>query len=91
MQQVPACALKFKPWPLHACASSQTCCDPPGVPSAPPLCPPPPLLSPIPHTHRYLDFMTEHLKDTCAYDLPRELRDELASAIQHLEVGWVGV
>jgi hypothetical protein len=35
--------------------------------------------------------MTEHLKDTCAYDLPRELRDELASAIQHLEVGWVGV
>jgi hypothetical protein len=35
---------------------------------------------------RYLDFMEGHLAETCNYTLQPELRDELATAIQHLEV-----
>jgi hypothetical protein len=37
-------------------------------------------------TCRYLDFMTEHLKETCNYELKPELRGELETAILHLEV-----
>lgn len=36
--------------------------------------------------NRYLDFMQRHLRDTCAYVLPGELRAELAAAITELEV-----
>lgn len=41
-------------------------------------------------TRRYMDFMTEHLKEVCNYDLKPELRGELETAILHLEVrhGW---
>jgi hypothetical protein len=35
---------------------------------------------------RYMDFMTEHLKETCKYELKPELRGELETAILHLEV-----
>ncbi|EFJ43138.1 hypothetical protein VOLCADRAFT_96647 [Volvox carteri f. nagariensis] len=35
---------------------------------------------------RYLDFMTQHLHDTCSYDMPAELRAELSEAIINLEV-----
>lgn len=35
---------------------------------------------------RYLDFMEGHLAQACNYSLPAELKDELATAILHLEV-----
>jgi hypothetical protein len=35
---------------------------------------------------RYLDFMAEHLQETCNYELKPELRGELEAAILHLEV-----
>jgi hypothetical protein len=35
---------------------------------------------------RYLDFMAEHLQETCNYELKPELRGELETAILHLEV-----
>lgn len=35
---------------------------------------------------RYFDFMTAHLKETCNYNLSRELRDELETAVVNLEV-----
>jgi hypothetical protein len=44
-------------------------------------------LFPPPPPRRYLDFMEGHLAETCKYTLQPELRDELATAIQHLEVG----
>ncbi|KAG2433678.1 hypothetical protein HXX76_008048 [Chlamydomonas incerta] len=36
--------------------------------------------------NRYLDFMQRHLRTACAYDLPAELRAELAEAVIGLEV-----
>ncbi|PNW76339.1 hypothetical protein CHLRE_12g549427v5 [Chlamydomonas reinhardtii] len=36
--------------------------------------------------NRYLDFMQCHLRTTCAYDLPPQLRAELAEAVIALEV-----
>ncbi|KAG2438436.1 hypothetical protein HYH02_010891 [Chlamydomonas schloesseri] len=36
--------------------------------------------------NRYLDFMQRHLRTACAYDLPPELRAELADAVIGLEV-----
>jgi hypothetical protein len=41
---------------------------------------------PLAHSYRYLDFMTEHLKQVCNYELQPELRGELETAILHLEV-----
>lgn len=35
---------------------------------------------------RYLDFMEVHLKDTCNYELKQDLKNELATAILHLDV-----
>jgi len=35
---------------------------------------------------RYFDFMTEHLKERCNYDLSTELRSELEQAVLNLEV-----
>lgn len=35
---------------------------------------------------RYLDFMEGHLAQACNYSLPAALKDELATAILHLEV-----
>lgn len=35
---------------------------------------------------RYFDFMTEHLKERCDYDLSTELRSELEQAVLNLEV-----
>lgn len=43
---------------------------------------------PCPPLHRYLDFMSEHLKEVCNYELKPELRGELETAILHLEVSW---
>lgn len=35
---------------------------------------------------RYFDFFTVHLKEQCDYTLTKELRDELETAVLHLEV-----
>eukprot|EP00878_Enallax_costatus_P030821 GHUV01033617.1.p1 GENE.GHUV01033617.1~~GHUV01033617.1.p1 ORF type:complete len:623 (+),score=174.24 GHUV01033617.1:276-2144(+) len=35
---------------------------------------------------RYLDFMECHLKETCHYELKQDLKNELATAILHLDV-----
>lgn len=46
---------------------------------------PPALLLPA----RYLDFMEGHLKETCNYTLQPDLKNELFTAILHLEVRQV--